>query len=85
LINTHAINLFPSNNAMGTVVHAADRSNVDTVMVAGKLLKSKGQLVGMDMARLKQQIHGSLTYLFEKAGYHPDILEDEFPGLNEQV
>jgi 5-methylthioadenosine/S-adenosylhomocysteine deaminase len=85
LINTNAINLFPSNNAVGAVVHAADRSNVDTVMVAGKLLKSKGQLVGIDLTRLKQQVLGSLTYLFEKAGYHPDILEDEFPGFNEQV
>ncbi|HXB07723.1 MAG TPA: amidohydrolase family protein, partial [Puia sp.] len=81
LIETQSINLFPSNNAIGTVVHAADRSNVDTVMVAGRLLKSNGQLVGVDMAKLQRRIEGSLTYLFEKAGYHPDVLANEFPGL----
>ena len=83
LIDTQSINLFPSNNAIGTVVHAADRSNVDTVMVAGKLLKSKGKLMGMDINKIKQQVERSLAHLFEKAGYNPDILENEFPGLKE--
>jgi cytosine/adenosine deaminase-related metal-dependent hydrolase len=32
---------------MGTVVHAADRSDVDTVMVAGRLRKLDGKLLNM--------------------------------------
>lgn len=66
LINTDAVNLFPSNNALGTVVHAADRSNVDTVIIAGKILKSKGELIGADLNKLKQEAAQSVAYLLEK-------------------
>lgn len=66
LIDTNAINLFPSNDAIGTVVHAADRSNVDTVMVNGKILKSDGKLIGADLDYLKERAQSSVQYLLEK-------------------
>lgn len=81
LIDTNSLNLFPSNNAIGTIVHAADRGNVDTVMVAGKILKFNGKLVGFEMAKIKNEIEASLVYLFEKAGHKLNILEDAFPGI----
>ncbi len=66
LINTNAVNLFPANDAIGTVVHAADRSNVDTVMIAGKIVKSQGKLVGADLDKLKKDAETSVAYLLEK-------------------
>jgi cytosine/adenosine deaminase-related metal-dependent hydrolase len=81
LIDTNGLNLFPSNNALGTVLHAADRGNVDTVMIAGKILKSGGKLVGFDVAKIKDEIEDSLAYLFDEAGYKADILEEDFPGI----
>lgn len=81
LIDTNSLNLFPSNNAIGTVVHAADRGNVDFVMVAGKILKSEGKMIGFNLPKIKQEITDSLTYLFDKSGYKPNIFEDEFPGI----
>lgn len=81
LINTNSLNLFPSNNALGTILHAADRGNVDTVMISGKILKSGGKLVGFNMAKIKDEIEESLGYLFNEAGYKADILEEEFPGI----
>ncbi|TWV91102.1 amidohydrolase family protein [Chitinophaga pinensis] len=69
LIDTNAVNLFPSNDAIGTVVHAADRSNIDTVMVAGKILKSKGKLTGYNIGRIKQDAENSVAYLLERAAY----------------
>ncbi|MEE1900070.1 amidohydrolase family protein [Flavobacterium rakeshii] len=69
LIDTSAINLFPSNDAVGTVVHAADRSNVDTVMIAGKILKSGGRLVNANLVNLQNRAGESVRYLLEKSGY----------------
>ncbi|MFC4211622.1 amidohydrolase family protein [Pedobacter lithocola] len=81
LINTDSLNLFPANNAIGTIVHAADRGNVDLVMVAGRILKSDGKMVGFDLLKIKQQVNESLTYLFNKSGYKANIFEEEFPGI----
>jgi 5-methylthioadenosine/S-adenosylhomocysteine deaminase len=81
MIRTGDVNLFPANNAVGTVVHAADRSNVDTVLVGGRVRKSRGRLVDVDMAKLKHEVEESLAHLFAAAGYEPDILATRFPQL----
>lgn len=81
LINTNSINLFPSHHAIGTVVHAAGRENVELVMVAGKILKSEGKMVGFDLSEIKGQIEESLSYLFRKSGYKTNVFEEEFPGF----
>ena len=51
LVRTGDINVFPANNVAGTIVQAADRSNVDTVMVAGQLRKSGGRLLDVDVVK----------------------------------
>jgi cytosine/adenosine deaminase-related metal-dependent hydrolase len=73
MIRTDAVNLYPSNNAIGTVVAAADTSNVDTVIIGGVIRKFKGKLVGVNMAKFRQQVDESRAYLFEKSGYRLDI------------
>ncbi len=78
MIRTDAINLYPSNNAIGTVVAAADRSNVDTVIIGGVVRKSRGQLVGVSMERFRKMADESRRYLFAKVGYKPDIFAESF-------
>ena len=78
MIRTDAINLYPSNNALGTVVAAADRSNVDTVIVGGAILKQHGKLIGVDMAGLRKMADESCAHLFAKTGYKPDIFAESF-------
>lgn len=78
MIRAGDINLYPSNNAIGTVVSAADRGNVDTVIIGGKVRKYRGQIVGLDMAAFKRMASESRAYLFEKTGYKPDIFAEEF-------
>ena len=73
MIRTDDINLYPSNNAVGTVVAAADVKNVDTVIIAGVIRKAAGKVTGVNWPKLKQQIDESRNYLFEKAGYKLDI------------
>lgn len=81
LIRTDNMSLFPSNNAFGTVVHAADRSHVDTVMVAGRFRKLEGKLLNVDEGKVRRAAETSLAHLFEAAGYSPDVLEEQFPQL----
>src|SRR5436189_2987259 len=73
MIRTDDINLYPSNNAIGTVVAAADSRNIDTVIIGGTIRKLRGKLVGVNMAKFKQQVDESRNYLFKQAGYQLDI------------
>lgn len=81
LINANDINLYPSGNAFGTVVHATERSNIDTVMIAGRIVKQNGQVIGVDSERLRVAIDESRAHLFAAAGYKPDIFAETFLSL----
>jgi 5-methylthioadenosine/S-adenosylhomocysteine deaminase len=81
MIRTDDINLYPSNNALGTVVQAADRSNVDTVLIGGRLRKLHGRLVDFDLASFKRMVEESRSYLFAKTNYKEDIFADRLPKL----
>jgi 5-methylthioadenosine/S-adenosylhomocysteine deaminase len=82
VIRTDDINLYPSNNALGTVVQAAERSNIDTVIIGGRVRKYRGKLVGLDMKRLKAMIDESRNHLFTAVGYKPDIFAELLPKLS---
>src|SRR5580698_4540886 len=82
VIRTDDINLYPSNNAIGTVVQAAERSNIDTVIVGGRVRKYRGRVVGLDMVSLKTMIDESRDHLFTAAGYHPDVFAELLPKLS---
>jgi cytosine/adenosine deaminase-related metal-dependent hydrolase len=73
MIRTDDINLYPSNNAIGTIVLAADIRNIDTVIIGGHVRKFRGNLVGVNMVKLRRLVDESRGYLFAKAGYELDI------------
>ena len=81
MIRSDDINLYPSNNALGTVVQAAERSNIDTVIIGGRVRKRGGQIVGLDMNRLKRMVDESRRYLFAALNYREDIFADSLPKL----
>ena len=81
LIRADDINLYPSNNAVGTVVQAAERSNIDTVIIGGRVRKYRGQVVGLDMVRLKAMVEESRSHLFAAVGYRPDVFAELLPKL----
>jgi 5-methylthioadenosine/S-adenosylhomocysteine deaminase len=85
MIRTDDISLFPANNAVGTVVHAAGRRQVDTVMVAGRFRKRAGALLDVDFEKVRRAAEASLCFIFEAGGYHPDYLEKRFPHGNPAV
>src|SRR6202030_2551476 len=82
MIRSDDINLYPSNNAVGTVVQAAERSNIDTVIIGGRVRKYRGRVVGLDMVSLKAMIDESRSHLFTAAGYRPDIFAELLPKLS---
>jgi len=67
------INVFPLNNVPGTVVTLMDTSNVETVFVAGKIVKWQGKLVGVDLGRLRRLIEKSRDAVLARARYTPDL------------
>ena len=56
LLRADRLNTMPLNNAVGAVVLSMDASNVDTVLVAGRLVKRHGRMIGVDMKRLSRMI-----------------------------
>lgn len=78
LINTNDISLYPSNNALGSVVNAGERSNVETVIIGGRIRKWEGKLVGVDMERLRAATETSQEYLFKATRYVPDMFSEKF-------
>lgn len=73
MIRTDDINLYPSNHAIGTVVSAADVRNIDTVIIGGKVRKSRGKLLGVNMEKFRQLVDESRNYVFARAGYKLDV------------
>lgn len=74
MIGADEMNLYPVNNALGTVVQAAGVHNVDTVIIGGSIRKRRGALVGINMPRYRQLVDESRKYLFDKMNYKLDIL-----------
>jgi cytosine/adenosine deaminase-related metal-dependent hydrolase len=68
LLNATRINVAPLNNVPGAVVSLMDRTNVDTVIVAGEVRKWRGQLLNVDLPRLRRQLEESRDYVFAAAG-----------------
>jgi hypothetical protein len=51
-----------------------DTSNVDTVFIAGKLMKRNGQLVGVDLAKIRREAEASRVAVLMRAGVKPNRL-----------
>lgn len=81
LIKTTDLNLYPANNAFGTVVHATERSNIDTVIINGQAVKQHGAVVGMDARKLRMAIDESRAHLFAATGYQDDPFAERFAAL----
>ena len=80
-IRAEDINNLPLNSAIGTIVQGTDTKNVDTVFVAGRPRKWRGELVGVDMTRLRRLAADSRDYLAAKAGFTVNPVQP--PGRRE--
>ncbi|MBV9898165.1 MAG: amidohydrolase family protein [Chloroflexi bacterium] len=74
--------MFPLLNPYGHVVFQAQRGDVHTVLVNGRVVKFAHQLVGMDLARTRALVDQTVAYLQSQLGeekwiegMHPEIPE----------
>jgi 5-methylthioadenosine/S-adenosylhomocysteine deaminase len=68
ILDANHLNVFPVNHVPGAVVQMMDRSNVETVIVAGKVRKWRGRLLDVDLSRLRDQLEASRNYIYQTAG-----------------
>jgi 5-methylthioadenosine/S-adenosylhomocysteine deaminase len=77
LLDATKLNVAPLNQVPGAVVSLMDRTNVETVIVAGKVRKWKGQLLDVDLDGLRQQIEASRDYIFSKANVPQNLFSSQ--------
>jgi len=73
ILDATALNVAPLNQVPGAVVSLMDRSNVETVIVAGKLRKWKGRMLDLNLASLRTQLEDSRDHLFAATGIAQDL------------
>jgi len=76
MVRTDGVAVFPLTDAVGTIVQAVERADVDTVMVAGQLRKRGGKLIGVDVAKLHAEAVASRDYLLEAGGYRTALFDN---------
>jgi cytosine/adenosine deaminase-related metal-dependent hydrolase len=80
VLRADAINTMPLNNAYGAVVLGMDTSNVDTVFIAGRPRKRNGQLVGVDVEAVRDEVERSRDGNLARAGWPRTRLGGYLPG-----
>jgi cytosine/adenosine deaminase-related metal-dependent hydrolase len=79
ILDATRLNVAPLNQVPGAVVSLMDRTNVETVIVAGKVRKWKGQLLDnvtgapMNLTGLRAQLEASRDYLFQQYINNPFV------------
>jgi cytosine/adenosine deaminase-related metal-dependent hydrolase len=77
ILDAEAINVAPLNVVPGAVVSLMERSNVETVIVAGKIRKWKGRLLDVDLDRLRRRLENSRDRIFAAAGVPQDLFRPD--------
>jgi cytosine/adenosine deaminase-related metal-dependent hydrolase len=74
MLRTDRVNVMPVNDPIGAVVWGMDTGNVDSVFVAGKALKRNGQLLNVDLNRIRKLATEARDYVVSKSGFKlPEI------------
>ncbi len=68
LIRTDALNMAPLTDAVRMVVQSAQPSNVDTVIVDGRILKRDGRLTSVDVAKVIADAQDTFDRVHAKIG-----------------
>ena len=68
------LNVWPLNNAPGAVVNVMNPGHVDTVFIAGKVKKWRGNLVGVDVPRVLRLVEEARDGVVRRAGFRMNLL-----------
>jgi cytosine/adenosine deaminase-related metal-dependent hydrolase len=68
------LNIWPLNNAAGVVVNMMNPAHVETVLIAGKVKKWRGNLVGVDLPRVRRLVREGSDAVMRRANYQVNLL-----------
>lgn len=68
LVRHDSLHMSPANDPLSTLVETAGPRDVDTVMVAGRIKKRDGKLVGADVQRVRRMLYEARDRLFSEVG-----------------
>ena len=71
MVRTDALNMAPVRDPAVAIVHSAQPSNVDTVLIDGRILKRHGRLATIDTEAVVAEATARLADLCERANYAP--------------
>ena len=69
MLRTDRMNVTPLNDPYTAVVLGMDTSNVDTVIINGRLMKQHGQVLHVDWNAVKRMVDESRNYVIDKSGF----------------
>jgi 5-methylthioadenosine/S-adenosylhomocysteine deaminase len=73
ILNSQLLNAAPLSHVTGTIVALMDTSNVESVIIGGRLRKHAGRLIDVDMAAVFGALQRSADGLISRSGY-PNVL-----------
>jgi 5-methylthioadenosine/S-adenosylhomocysteine deaminase len=74
MLRADRVNVWPLNNAPGVVVNLMNPSNVENVFIAGKPKKWRGDLVGIDVARVLRLAQEARDGVLRRSGSKMNLL-----------
>jgi 5-methylthioadenosine/S-adenosylhomocysteine deaminase len=69
LLRTDRLNVTPLNDPATAVVAGMDTGNVDTVLIAGRVMKRKGELLHVDWPAVRRMASESRDFVIAKSGF----------------
>jgi cytosine/adenosine deaminase-related metal-dependent hydrolase/ABC-type uncharacterized transport system permease subunit len=71
VLRTDRINVTPLNDPSTAVVTGMDTGNVDTVLIAGRVMKRHGELLHVDWPAVKRMVAESRDHVLARSGFKP--------------
>jgi cytosine/adenosine deaminase-related metal-dependent hydrolase len=69
MLRTDRLNVTPLNDPVTAVVAGMDTSNVDTVLIGGRVMKQGGRLLHVDWGAVARMASASRDHVIEKSGF----------------
>lgn len=69
MLRTDRMNVTPLNDPATAVVVGMDTGNVDTVLIAGRIMKRSGRLLHVDWPGLRSQAETARDFVINKSGF----------------
>lgn len=71
LIDPRTPNMVPENNVFANLLYSLGEKNIDTVIVDGKVIVSKGKLINLDLKELYRQANASVSRIIKQSSNIP--------------